>query len=121
MAIPVRASRVQSNIRRVNNFLISASSSRNLPVAYKQPFSTDSEYQAQVVSTFSSTAESLKSSVPTTRLGTFSSLDHPARGDCGISRHPYWRSIDIWKDVTEKQFLSYSWQVSGHAAVCQRK
>jgi hypothetical protein len=25
---------------------------------------------------------------------------------------PYWKHIDIWKDVGEHEFLSYRWQVS---------
>ncbi|KAJ4500977.1 hypothetical protein C8R41DRAFT_278849 [Lentinula lateritia] len=36
----------------------------------------------------------------------------PLRGHGGvIRREPYWYKIPIWKDVTETEFLDYSWQV----------
>jgi hypothetical protein len=32
----------------------------------------------------------------------------------GFDRVPYWQQIGRWQDVTENQFLSYRWGVSGH-------
>ncbi|KAJ3930988.1 MAG: hypothetical protein NXY57DRAFT_897034 [Lentinula lateritia] len=37
----------------------------------------------------------------------------PLRGHGGvIRREPYWYKIPIWKDVTETEFLDYSWQIA---------
>ncbi|KAJ3994074.1 L-lysine-aminomutase [Lentinula boryana] len=29
-----------------------------------------------------------------------------------VNREPYWYKIPVWKDVTEKEFLDYNWQVA---------
>jgi hypothetical protein len=31
---------------------------------------------------------------------------------------PYWQRIPRWRDITEEQFKSYSWQVSAPASIC---
>lgn len=32
-----------------------------------------------------------------------------------FDRVPYWQKIERWKDISEKQFLSYSWGVKSYA------
>ena len=46
-----------------------------------------------------------------TSKGLVTDLDMPKK-DFEEERIPYWQNIPRWKDISEEQFLTFSWQVS---------
>lgn len=84
------------------------------PNYYKKPQTQPSPSQQIVQQEPSTLKETLNVpmediSRPIIATETVNSLYHQGES---FDRIPYWQKIRRWKDVTEKQFLSYEWNVS---------
>ena len=97
-----RPTHLRFDRRSFQNVLASVTKAQPDPVA-QQSSSSDLVASATSAHAFEKTAEqsiATEHVIPLHHRGT------------KFDREPYWQKIPRWKDVSEKQFLTYSWQVS---------